>query len=178
MLLLFHVHVYMCVRMWASMYVLICVQVYVETWSGYQEASWMVLHSIHQGNLPQLNLELADILSLSCQLAPGKLLPPSSQIRDEEATSQRVTDLLWQLTRWGLQHKVRTIVNHLWVIRSWTENAVLTENSRLTILAQFLSLSYLRKHNLTTIFQVLWLLWSFFSLFQDAPWVLGAGVVL
>lgn len=44
---------------------------------------------IFRGKVPQLNLELANIVSLSSQLAPGRLLSVSSPLKDGGTASER-----------------------------------------------------------------------------------------
>lgn len=49
----------------------------------------MVLHLIPRGKVPQQNLKLVNRMSLSSQLAPGRLLSLSSQLKDGGTASER-----------------------------------------------------------------------------------------
>lgn len=54
----------------------------------------MALHLVPRGKVPQQNLELSNRMSLSSQLALGRLLSLSSQLKDGGTASERGNDLL------------------------------------------------------------------------------------
>lgn len=85
-------------------YIRVCVvvskHVCAQTCTGVSgDLKWTSGSFLNGSSSYSLSLDLANLLSLYSQLVPGKLLSLSSQIKDKGTASQRLSALLWQLTR-------------------------------------------------------------------------------